>query len=599
MMTTLLYYIGIFIVGLIGLAVFGKSLLGFVIIREQEVGIVVRKFGSRLAAGSLIALKGEAGYQADTLVPGWHFGLFPWQYSVKKIPVTVIPQGQIGLIVAAAGAAIPPERILGKVVACDNFQDARKFLQNGGEKGRQLGILTAGTYRINSALFTVITSPNAPQHGMDPVALNVYAVHPDLVGIVTTLDGHPIDDGEIAGPMVDGHDNFQNAQTFLDSNGRRGLQEQVLLSGSWNLNPWFVSVEQVPMTAIPIGHVGIVIAYVGKAHKDVSGEGFKHGNLVDPGHKGVWVTPLYPGKHPLNTRVLKVELVPTTNIVLNWASRTESHKYDAHLSPITVRSQDGFAFNLDVAQIIHIGATDAPKVISRVGAVQNLVDHVLQPIVGNYFRNSAQEYTVLDFLSARSERQMEASEHIRRAIRAYDVQALDTLIGDITPPDDLMLTQTDRKIAEEQRKTFEVQQMAQQQRQELVRATELADIQQDMVKSEQGVQIAELKAQAAIKHANGEAEATRLRALGEADAIRNTGQAKAEAYRAGVEALGGDGYTAVQLMQIVGEQHVRVVPDVAVSNGSGGGIADGLMALLLRSQLNGTPAKVQSPGTDA
>ena len=251
-MTTLLYYIGIFIVGLIGLAVFGKSLLGFVIIREQEVGIVVRKFGSRLAAGSLIALKGEAGYQADTLVPGWHFGLFPWQYSVKKIPVTVIPQGQIGLIVAAAGAAIPPERILGKVVACDNFQDARKFLQNGGEKGRQLGILTAGTYRINSALFTVITSPNAPQHGMDPVALNVYAVHPDLVGIVTTLDGHPIDDGEIAGPMVDGHDNFQNAQTFLDSNGRRGLQEQVLLSGSWNLNPWFVSVEQVPMTAIPI-----------------------------------------------------------------------------------------------------------------------------------------------------------------------------------------------------------------------------------------------------------------------------------------------------------------------------------------------------------
>ncbi len=580
-------YLGILFIGLIVLIVFGKSLLGLVIIKEHEVGVVVKKFGARLDAGALLALKGEAGYQADTLVPGWHFRYFPWQYSVKKVPMTVIQQGQIGLIVAAAGAPIPPERILGKIVECDNFQDARKFLQNGGEKGRQLGILTAGTYRINSALFTVITAQNAAHHDMNPASLDVYTIHPDLVGIVTTLDGHAIDDGEIAGQMVDGHDNFQNAQTFLDSNGRRGLQEQVLLSGSWNLNPWFVNIEQVPMTEIPIGHVGIVIAYVGKAHQDVSGEGFKHGNLVEPGHKGVWVTPLYPGKHPINTRVLKVELVPTTNIVLNWATRTESHKYDAHLSPITVRSKDGFAFNLDVAQIIHIGATDAPKVISRVGAVQNLVDHVLQPIVGNYFRNSAQEYTVLDFLSARSERQVEASQHIRRAISAYDVQALDTLIGDITPPDELMLTQTDRKIAEEQRKTFEVQQMAQQQRQELVRATELADIQQDMVKSEQGVQIAELKAQASIKHANGEAEATRLRALGEADAIRNTGQAKAEAYRAGVAALGGDGYTAVQLMQIVGEQHVRVVPDVAVSNGSGGGMADGLMALLLRSQLNG------------
>ncbi len=139
------------------------------------------------------------------------------------------------------------------------------------------------------------------------------------------------------------------------------------------------------------------------------------------------------------------------------------------LSPITVRSKDGFAFNLDVAQIIHIGATDAPKVISRVGSVQNLVDHVLQPIVGNYFRNSAQKYTVLDFLSDRSHRQAEATEHICRAIRAYDVQALDTLISDITPPAELMATQTARKIAEEQRKTYEVQQ--QEQRQELVRGS--------------------------------------------------------------------------------------------------------------------------------
>jgi len=350
--------------------------------------------------------------------------------------------------------------------------------------------------------------------------------------------------------------------------------------------------EQVRMTEIPIGHVGIVIAYVGKAHKDVSGEGFKHGNLVDPGHKGVWVTPLYPGKHPLNTRILKVELVPTTNIVLNWASRTESHKYDAHLSPITVRSKDGFAFNLDVAQIIHIGATDAPKVISRVGSVQNLVDHVLQPIVGNYFRNSAQEYTVLDFLSARSERQMEATGHIRKAISAYDVQALDTLIGDITPPEQLMVTQTDRKIAEEQRKTYEIQQMAQAQRQELVRATSMADIQQEMVKSEQGVHIAELKAKAAVKEAHGDSEATKLKAMGEAQAIQATGQAKAKAYLAGVEALGVQGYTAVQLMQIVGERQVRVVPDVSVSGGTGSGMVDGLMGLLLRNEVkeNGAAA---------
>ncbi|NWF61628.1 MAG: flotillin family protein [Fischerella sp.] len=616
-----------------GLAIFVPLFFGgLVVIGEREVGIVVKKFvisGRGLPAGRLIAMNGEAGLQADTLAPGWHWGYWPWQYSVKKESVVVVPQGEIALLVAEDGAHIPPERILGKVVECDNFQDARKFLSNGGEKGRQMGFLTAGTYRINTALFKVITVANASKHGMSPEYLRVYHVAGDKVGIVTTLDGLPIPGGEIAGPIIAAHDNFQNGQRFIDGGGRRGLQEQILLSGSWNLNPWFVQVEQVPMTEIPIGYVGVVISFVGKAHEDVSGAAFTHGNLVNSGHKGVWVEPLYPGKHPINTRVMKIELVPTTNIVLNWSGRTERHNYDAKLGSLTVRSRDGFAFDLEVAQIIHVGALDAPKVISRVGAMQNLVDHVLEPTIGNYFRNSAQDYTVLDFLSARSERQAEAADYIRVALRAYDVQAIDTLIGDIQPPATLMQTQTDRKIAEEQRKTFEVQQQAQTQRQQLVRETALADIQQDMVKSEQGVMIAELKAKADIQQeavrseqgvkiaelkanakvkemtgeaeairlrANAEAESLRLKSIAEAEAIRATGNAKAETYRTGVEALGTQGYTAMQLMQIIGDRHVRLIPDVLVggNNGSTNGLVDGLLSMILWNQ-TAKPGEVISP----
>ncbi len=567
------------------LLLFAQFLLGAVLIQERQVGIVVKRFGGGgLGPDRLIALNGESGYQADTLAPGLYFGYWRWQYRILKVPVTVVPQGEIALVIAADGAPIPTGRILGRVIECDNFQDARKFLDHGGEKGRQLGFLTAGTYRINSALFTVITSASAELNGMTPEQLTLQRVESDKVGIVTTLDGQPIEAGEIAGPVVAGHGNFQDAQAFLDGGGRRGLQEQILLSGSWNLNPWFAQVEQVAMVQIPIGYVGVVISFVGQAHVDVSGAEFKHGDLVNAGHKGVWVTPLYPGKHPINTRVMKVELVPTTNIVLNWANRTEAHHYDEKLSSITVRSRDGFGFSLDVSQIIHVGALDAPKVISRVGSMQNLVDHVLQPIVGNYFRNSAQDYTVLDFLGARSHRQTEAAEHIRQAIGAYDVQAIDTLIGDINPPKELMLTQTDRKIAEEQRKTYEVQEAAQKQRQQLVRQTSLADIQQQVVGAEQGVSISELQANAHIKQATGEAEATRLRAIGEAEAIRATGQAKAEAYRSGVDAIGAQGYTVMQLMQIVGERNVRIVPDVAVSGANGGtGLVDGLLGVMLKN----------------
>lgn len=561
-------------------------LLGITVIRERQVGIVIKKFSSRsLPAGQLIALDGEAGYQADTLAPGVHFGYWFWQFRVIKSPVVVVAPGEIALVVAATGAAIPAGRILGRTIDCDNFQDARRFLLGGGEKGRQLAILTAGTYRINRALFEVITAENAQDHGVPPSYLQITHVKPDMVGIVTTLDGRPIEAGEIAGPVIAGHDNFQNAQAFLDGQGRRGLQEQVLLSGSWNLNPWFVEIEQVPMLSIPIGSVGVVISFVGLAHEDVSGAEFKHGDLVNIGHKGVWVSPLYPGKHPVNTRIMRVELVPTTNIVLNWANRTEAHKYDEKLSSITVRSRDGFAFNLDVAQIIHVGALDAPKVISRVGSMQNLVDHVLQPIVGNYFRNSAQHHTVLDFLSARSTRQTEAAAHIRTAVAAYDVQAIDTLIGDITPPAELMKTQTDRKIAEEEKKTYEIQEAAQRQRQELVKATALANIQQQMVDADQGVRIAELHAQSAIKQASGEAESTKLRAVGEADAIRATGMAKAEAYRAGVEALGAPNYTVMQLTQTLADHDVRIVPDVSVTGAQGGtGLLDSMLALIAREK---------------
>jgi uncharacterized membrane protein YqiK len=595
MFDLLIILVPILVLLVLAVVVLPGIILGLVIIGERQVGVVVKRFsfaGKSLPAGQLVALNGEPGYQADTLPPGWHFGYWSWMYNVMRVPVTVIPQGEIGLVVAASGSPVPPDRILGKVIDCDNFQNARKFLTSGGEQGRQLSILTAGSYRINTALFNVITRQNAAQQGMNPDELLVYTVVPDMVGVVTTMDGKPIPEGEIAGLFLPGHDNFQNAQSFMTAGGQRGLQEQILLSGSWNLNPWFAKIEQVPMTEIPIGHVGVVISFIGKAHIDISGTEFKHGDLVNEGHKGVWAAPLYPGKHPINQRVMRIELVPTTNIVLNWASRTEAHNYDARLSSITVRSRDGFAFSLDVSQVIHIGALEASKVISRVGSVQNLVDHVLQPIVGNYFRNAAQNYTVLDFLSARSERQHEAADHINRALRSYDVEGIDTLLGDIIPPAELMATLTDRKIAEEQQKTYQVQQAAQQQRQQLVRETSLADIQQEVVKSEQGVNIADLQAQAYIKQANGEAEATKLRAQGEADAIRARGEAQAEAYSAGADAMGGQGFTAVQLMQIIGERGVRIIPDVMVGGGQAGGgsMVEALLGILLTQQMKDLPA---------
>jgi len=574
---------------LIAALVLSKFLFGWVMIREDQVGHVVRKWGSTdLPPGRLVALNGEAGYQARTLAPGMHFWYWPWMFRVDKRPIVTIEPGKIGLVVAKDGNALPMDRILAATVACDSFQDAEAFLKNGGQKGKQCQVLTTGMYRMNLVLFDVFKS-------------DVTTVPPHNVGIITALDGAPMPKGQMAAPAVEGHRSFQEPEAFIRNGGCRGLQEQIILAGQYNLNPWFVEVKLAELYEVPIGHVGVVVSFVGSDEKDISGETFTHGNIVPRGGKGVWSDPLYPGKHPLNTECMRVELVPTTNIVLNWANaRSEAHKLDEKLSTITVRSKDGFTFNLDVSQIINIGATKAPWVISRVGSVRNLVNQVLEPLVGNYFRNSAQNYTVLDFLSARSDRQREAREHISRAISEYDVQSVDSLIGDITPPAALMDTLIARKIAEEQKKTYDAERLAQETRKTLEAEKALAEKQRELVNEEQNILIAQRKAQATVRQAEGDSTAMSTRANGEAEAIRRRGTAeaeilavkgsneataiqavglaRAEAARKGVEAM-GEYYGILQIFTALADKGIRLTPDVLVGSGTGTA-SDAVLALL-------------------
>jgi uncharacterized membrane protein YqiK len=295
--------------------------------------------------------------------------------------------------------------------------------------------------------------------------------------------------------------------------------------------------------------------------------------------------------HPINDKIMKMELVPTTNIILNFTSRiVDEHGYDHDLQTLDLLSMDGFSYQMEVFQIIHIGASDAAKVISRLGSMQNLVDQVLRPIVANYFRNSAQEYTVLDFLIDREQRQAEAAEYVRQALRAYDVQAVDTLIGQIVPPAELMKTLTDRKIAQELEKTYDAERLAERQRQELVRETTMANIQTQLVSAEQGVNISRMQADARANRASGEASAIEQLATAKASEIRQIGEATAVAYDAGVDALGNQAYAALQMMDRVRDGNIKIVPNVSITGNGGGsnsGVMDSLMGLLVEQKIEG------------
>ena len=160
-----------------------RVFFGMVIVPDDRIGLVVKKYAltgeKRLPDGRIIAIHGEAGMQAKALAPGLYWRMWPWQYTITMEPFTIIEQNKLGLVKAKDGAAMDMGRVLGKPVACDNFQDSVSFLDNNGQKGPQAAFLTPGSYRINTFLF---------EFEMVPIT----QIHENKVGIVTTLDGEPL-----------------------------------------------------------------------------------------------------------------------------------------------------------------------------------------------------------------------------------------------------------------------------------------------------------------------------------------------------------------------------------------------------------------------
>ena len=580
------------VAGIFTFLLFAKTLIGWVFIAEDKNGIVIKKWGvggsSRLHEGKIIATKGEAGIQAKMLEPGLHLWKWWWKYSIEKQPITQIGKGEIGVVESIDGQPIPSGAILvGNVVDCNMYQDAVKFLNTGGQKGFQRNVLTVGSYRINRKLFDVQT-----------YAATI--IPADKIGLVTTLDGIPLQEGMIAGPIVEAdHKYFQDANSFLDGGGFRGMQEQVLRPGTYYINPKFADVIEKDMTDIPIGYVGVVNSFIGDEGEDTSGVDFKHGNIVKKGQKGIWNSTYDPGKYPINTRLMKVESVPTTNIVLNWDAEMtdEVYGFDAELKTIKVKSKDGFEFEVNIAQIINISDKSAPKVIARFGSVQNLIAQVLEPTISNYVRNSAQTTEALEFVYEREKVEAEARKHITEILRKYDIEAVDTLIGDVKPPKELMEILRDQKVAEKQKDMFLRQKESEEKRQEQVKAKTAADKEADLTAAEYNKNIAKQNAQEQVVRSEGERDSKKILADGQAyefktvgtaegEKILAVGNAEAEVIKKKTEAMDKDKFAQVEVAKALAGGGIAIVPKVAIYGGEGGNASGaGVLDALVGAQL--------------
>lgn len=611
-----------------------------------QVGLVIKRWGKNLPKDNPIALKGEAGYQADLLMPGFRWVWWPI-FAVKKFPWVQIPAGEIGVVIAQVGEPSPIGAKSARYKAVfGNFTDTRLFLEQGGGKGVQRPVLPPGTLvPMHPVGFIVITRekvyglPVSPElsrevdkegritcqaFGLQPKELQLVRIEPqqskdgkviDMVGIVDTKEGDPLPSGYIAGRLgnfddiqkmeqacsndadliekllgnqCNLHNNYQDFQAFLDNGGKIGLQYDPLLYGAYALNPFLVHVEPVPMLVVEQGQVAVAKAYVGLATEDMSGAEFKFGSLVRPGHRGIWRDALRTGKYAVNPRCYQYEIVPTSILTLNWADAvSKAHNLDRHLSQIIAKSREGFIFKIDLQVQIHIPDTKAPRVISTVGTMENLVNEVLQAAVGNHFRDKLQSMPAIDFIETRQKVQAEAQAHISAQLALYEVETKGVYIQDVVLPEELVKVLTEREIANQEIQTFKKQQEAQQTRVAMEASKGTADMQAELARSAVGIDIKSNNAEARKKEADGEATFIRETGAAKGAEIEAVGLARAQGYQKQVEALGQNATALVNLASALAEGKNRFMPEILVAGSNGNGALDGLAATLMGSLWNG------------
>jgi uncharacterized membrane protein YqiK len=606
------------------------------IIPNDRIGVVEKNFS---AAGSvqsgLLAMSGEAGFQPEVLRGGWHV-MMPFQYSVHVLPLVTIPQGKIGYVFARDGRPLANTQTLGSNVRASDFEDVRGFLNGGGQRGPQRQILREGTYAINLAQFIVITQDKVyflplnrddedtfkrmailigERHGFTPVVIKG---SDDQIGIVTVHDGASLRDGEIIAPVVGNdptaretyHNNFQDCERFLNAGGRRGRQYQVLVDGTYYINRLFATVEMIAKTIVDVGYVGVVVSYTGDEGLDLSGDDYKHGELVKRGQRGVWADALMPGKYAFNTYAGKVITVPTTNFILKWIKHEAgAHKFDENLAEVSLITRDAFEPSLPLSVVVHIDYRKAPLVIQRFGDIRKLVEQTLDPMVSAYFKNVAQTRTLIQLLQERGEIQRSAADEMRTKFEHYNLELEEVLIG--TPSGshgdnriEVILSQLRaRQVAQEQIETYAQQERAASKERELREAEARARQQQQITESELLIMIQDNQGRADYQRAQHQAAQLKMVAAAEAEKAARIGVAQAVAIEEQVRAYGGPQFQLTQQVmnrfaEAIEQSKVDVCPKIVIggANGqAGGNVMEALLTMMLSEKL--APALHAMPAT--
>src|SRR5467141_939037 len=613
-------------------------------IGADELGIVEAVDGEPMLPGRIFALDraqnahnnfqdpiafikqgGVKGIQLRTLPPGL-WPIHPYLFRVSVGKTTVIPQGKVGIVTAADGAPLDPGRLLAKAVDGHiSFQNAELFVSSGGQRGPQVDILTPGTYRILTQSVPLENGSEVKPGLFNIRLFDATVINENQIGLVEALDGATLNPGDYVAESIPGHDNFQDGHEFIDSKGQRGPQKDILLPGTYYINPLLFKVILETAKEVKPGEVAVIVSNTGKDPSDevrremaakvrarmereekeqaaqsaahltqvdaeeiktelMTGdpadrrldEGAHEAYVVPEGYRGIQETVVGPGRYYVNTLAITPIVIPTTNQTVEWTSGEVVNTFN----PFEVISKDGFTMQLEVRVVFRVKPEDAPFMVAKIGGIERLIQNVMHPLIDSIFRNQASESSAMAYLQNRHEEQERAEARVRAHLLKYHVDVVNVLICHIHLPEELMKTQTEKILAEQRQNMYNAQREAEEKRIQLERTKSQADNQKDLMGATVGVEIAGKRAEQ--RKAEGEGEAHYILQTGKAEAekVRLMGEAQGVAYAEQVNAIGAQGVALVETLRVIGEKGVRITPDVMASGGSGDG-AGGIGTLLL------------------
>ncbi|MCE9614390.1 MAG: hypothetical protein K8T26_08945 [Lentisphaerae bacterium] len=471
------------------------------------MAVVTSKTGADLPPDQILARKGQKGIQEDVLGEGRHF-LNPVLNDWEIRPAIEIPPGKVGLVTSKVGQKLPEG----------------EFLAEPGQKGIWRRVLGPGRYRINPYGYQVDTN-------------SAISIPIGYVGVITSLSGQQVEEGEFAGP------------------DQKGVRRDILQPGLYYVNPreYQVDVLEIGVNQVSLlGKAGGEIITKGKIETQNAPMAALQSEVLDEqrSKRSEYLeksADLFTGRsrsQPMQ-QAAQGQYQPASPEDMEQQTLNQvkpEYQLDKSMATLGVSqflefpSRDGFQISLDMTVEFELEPEKIAWLFRTYGDLPAVVDKVILPQISSISRNKGSEYRAKDFIvgEGREKFQQDLTMALAKTLGLKNITVHNALIRHAEVPQQILDPIQQASLAVEQDLTNKERQntakkqaelntelsMIDQRRQQVSVETEKlkAEIQADQEKQVALIAAEAVKQVAEVRKGTAGIQADTVRILSEAEA---------------------------------------------------------------------------------